>query len=46
MAAKKSTSSTTKILTPKKKRSGVHAKSGSSKIKTSKLYKKRSVGQG
>lgn len=35
-----------KIQTPKKKRPGVHAKKGSSKIKTSKLYRKRNVGQG
>lgn len=35
-----------KVQTPKKKRPGVHAKKGSSKIKTSKLYRKRNVGQG
>lgn len=35
-----------KIQTPKKKRPGVHAKKGSSKIKTSKLYRKQNVGQG
>jgi hypothetical protein len=35
-----------KLETPKKKRAGVHAKKKTSKIKTSKLYKKRNVGQG
>lgn len=30
----------------KKKRPGVHAKKKSSNLKTSKLYKKRNVGQG
>lgn len=35
-----------KLETPKKKRPGVHAKSKSSKIKGSKNYKKRNVGQG
>jgi len=35
-----------KLETPKKKRPGVHAKKKTSKIKTSKLYKKRNVGQG
>lgn len=35
-----------KLETPKKKRPGVHAKKGSSKIKTSKLYRKKNVGQG
>lgn len=36
----------TKLETPKKKRPGVHAKAKSSKIKGSKLYKKRNRGQG
>lgn len=31
---------------PKKKRPGIHGKKKSSKLKTSKLYKKVSVGQG
>jgi hypothetical protein len=35
-----------KLETPKKKRPGVHAKKKTSKIKTSKLYKKRNIGQG
>lgn len=35
-----------KLETPKKKRPGVHAKAKSSKIKGSKNYKKRNVGQG
>jgi hypothetical protein len=35
-----------KLESPKKKRPGVHAKKGSSKIKTSKLYRKKNVGQG
>jgi len=35
-----------KIATPKKKRPGVHAKSSTSKIKTSKNYKKGNRGQG
>jgi hypothetical protein len=35
-----------KLETPKKKRPGVHAKSKTSKIKGSKNYKKRNVGQG
>lgn len=30
----------------KKKRKGIHAKKGTSKMKNSKLYKKRTVGQG
>jgi hypothetical protein len=36
----------TKLETPKKKRAGVHSKSKSSKIKGSKNYVKRNVGQG
>jgi hypothetical protein len=35
-----------KLETPKKKRPGVHAKAKSSKIKGSKNYVKRNVGQG
>jgi len=35
-----------RIAGPKKKRKGVHAKSKTSKIKRSKNYKKKSVGQG
>jgi hypothetical protein len=35
-----------KLETPKKKRPGVHSKSKSSKIKGSKNYVKRNVGQG
>ena len=31
---------------PKKKRPGIHSKKKTSKLKTSKLYKKISVGQG
>jgi hypothetical protein len=34
------------IARPKVSRPGVHAKTKSSKIKTSRLYKKRSRGQG
>jgi hypothetical protein len=36
----------TKLETPKKKRPGTHAKSKSSKIKGSKNYVKRNIGQG
>ena len=43
---KKQSSTGVKIATPKKKRPGVHAKSSTSKIKTSKNYKKRNIGQG
>ena len=35
-----------KIFTPKKKRKGVHSKSKSSKLKSSKNYKKKYRGQG
>lgn len=42
----KQVSTTAKLIKPKKKRPGVHAKSSTSKIKTSKNYKKRNVGQG
>jgi hypothetical protein len=45
---KKLSDSTVKVfkLTPKKRRPGVHAKTKTSKTKTSKNYKKLSVGQG
>lgn len=47
MAAKKSTgNSLSFIKKPKKRRKGIHAKSKSSKIKTSKSYVKRYKGQG
>lgn len=47
MATKKVTSSSSGLLKKtRKKRPGVHAKKGTSKIKNSKLYKKKSVGQG
>jgi len=47
MAAKAKTSSVTSyIAKPKKKRPGVHAKSKTSKIKSSKNYKKLYTGQG
>lgn len=47
MAVKKVTSSSSNFLKKsRKKRPGVHAKKGSSKIKSSKLYKKKNVGQG
>ena len=36
----------TAVVSNSKKRKGVHAKSGSSKIKTSKNYKKKYRGQG
>lgn len=42
----KQVSNTGKLETPKKKRPGVHAKSSTSKIKTSKNYKKKNIGQG
>jgi hypothetical protein len=46
--AKKQSLSTTKLFLkkPKKKRPGVHSKKRSSKLKSSKNYLKRSVGQG
>lgn len=34
------------VKTPKKERPGVHSKSKTSKLKSSKLYKKRYRGQG
>lgn len=47
MAAKvKSASSSTKLETPKRKRPGVHSKSKTSKLKSSKNYKKLYRGQG
>ena len=48
MAKTKQTSSSVsaRIEKPKKKRPGVHAKSKTSKLKNSKNYKKKSVGQG
>jgi ribosomal protein L27 len=47
MAAKKGTTTSSNFLKKsRKKRPGVHAKKGSSKIKGSKLYKKKNVGQG
>jgi hypothetical protein len=42
----KQTTSTSKLKTPKKKRKGVHAKSGNSKLKKSKNYSKKYRGQG
>jgi|TARA_R100000084_G_scaffold55365_1_gene23269 hypothetical protein len=36
----------TKLVTPKIKRKGVHSKSKTSKLKSSKNYKKRYRGQG
>jgi hypothetical protein len=44
--AKVSTNSSVKLETPKVSRPGVHSKSKSSKLKTSKNYIKKSVGQG
>lgn len=35
-----------KLFTPKKKRKGIHSKSKSSKLKSSKNYKKKYRGQG
>jgi len=47
MAAKKATTSSSSFLKKsRKKRPGVHAKKKTSKIKSSKLYKKKNVGQG
>lgn len=42
----KQVSTTGKLIKPKKKRPGVHAKSSTSKIKTSKNYKKPYRSQG
>jgi hypothetical protein len=45
--AKKQTPTSTKTFTnPRKKRPGVHSKKKSSKLKSSRNYLKRSVGQG
>lgn len=46
MAKKTSSNSSVKISKPKKKRPNVHSKSKSSKLKGSKLYKKKYKGQG
>ena len=47
MAAKAKTSSVISyIAKPKRKRPGVHAKAKTSKLKSSKNYKKINVGQG
>jgi hypothetical protein len=43
---KTGTSSTVKVETSKVSRPGVHSKSKSSKLKSSKNYVKKSVGQG
>lgn len=42
----KQTNTTSFNPKPKKRRPGVHSKTKSSKLKTSKLYRKISVGQG
>ena len=42
----KQTNTTSFNPKPKKKRPGIHGKKKSSKLKTSKLYRKLSVGQG
>lgn len=44
--AKQSSSSSVKIMKPKKSRPGIHKKSASSKLKKSKKYKKNYRGQG
>jgi hypothetical protein len=44
--AKQTTSSSTRIKTPKKKRAGVHAKTKTSVSKNAKHYTKKNVGQG
>jgi hypothetical protein len=41
-----SSNSSVKLDKPKKKRPGIHSKSKSSKLKNSKNYLKKSVGQG
>lgn len=46
MAKTKTQTASTYQAKPKVKRPGVHAKTKTSKIKTSKLYRKLSVGQG
>jgi hypothetical protein len=45
-AQSKSASVSVRIEKPKKKRPGVHASSKNSKLKNSKNYKKKKVGQG
>ena len=45
-AKKSSSSAIVKVAKPKVSRPGVHAKTRTSKLKSSKLYKKRNVGQG
>jgi len=42
----KKTATSTSLVSAKKTRKGIHAKSKSSKIKTSKNYKKKYRGQG
>ena len=46
MAKVKSASSTTKVENPKVARPGIHSKSKTSKLKSSKNYKKAYSGQG
>ena len=46
MAKVKANTTSTFNPKPKKKRPGIHSKKKSSQLKTSKLYKKVSVGQG
>jgi len=46
MGKNSASSNTSKIDKVSKKRKGVHAKSKSSKCKSSKLYKKKNRGQG
>jgi len=46
MAVKQKTVSSTKIEKHRKKRKGVHSKCKSSKLKGSKSYLKKNVGQG
>lgn len=43
---KQSSSTSVKIKKPRKKRPGIHSKSKASKLKQSKNYSKKSVGQG
>jgi hypothetical protein len=44
--AKQSVSSNVRVEKPKKKRPGVHSKTKASKLKNSKNYLKKNVGQG
>jgi hypothetical protein len=46
MAKAKTTSASSFIKKPRKKRKGVHSKNNTSKLKGSKNYKKLNVGQG